>query len=199
MKHDELKKKAMDIQNVKAEYEALEPEFTFLRAMLSARQKAGLTQADIAERMGTKPPAITRLESSLTSGKHSPSLATLKKYAKALGYHLEIRLVQNQYFEEDLFQIQLTKNYKWVGITSASRSSRQGYIPTGESPVMSFARFRHVAMPQFIWVTTCPMRGVNGLTAWKTQCFCGRSKQEVQQVWEPEHNGMTAAPKYVPC
>jgi ribosome-binding protein aMBF1 (putative translation factor) len=77
MKHDELKKKAMDIQNVKAEYEALEPEFTFLRAMLSARQKAGLTQADIAERMGTKPPAITRLESSLTSGKHSPSLATL--------------------------------------------------------------------------------------------------------------------------
>ena len=95
MKHDELKKKALDIQNVKAEYEALEPEFTFLRAMLSARQKAGLTQADIAERMGTKPPAITRLESSLTSGKHSPSLATLKKYAQALGYHLEIRLVQN--------------------------------------------------------------------------------------------------------
>ncbi len=95
MRHDELKKKALDIHNVKAEYEALEPEFTFLRAMLSARQKAGLTQADIAERMGTKPPAITRLESSLTSGKHSPSLATLKKYAQALGYHLEIRLVQN--------------------------------------------------------------------------------------------------------
>ena len=95
MKHDELKKKALDINNVKVEYEALEPEFTFLRAMLLARQKAGLTQADIAERMGTKPPAITRLESSLTSGKHSPSLATLKKYAQALGYHLEIRLVQN--------------------------------------------------------------------------------------------------------
>ena len=95
MKHDELKKKALGIQNVKAEYEALEPEFTFLRSMLLARQKAGLTQADIAERMGTKPPAITRLESSLTSGKHSPSLATLKKYAQALGYHLEIRLVQN--------------------------------------------------------------------------------------------------------
>ncbi len=95
MRHDKLKKKALDIQNVRAEYEALEPEFTFLRAMLSARQKAGLTQADIAERMGTKPPAITRLESSLTSGKHSPSLATLKKYAEALGYHLEIRLVEN--------------------------------------------------------------------------------------------------------
>jgi len=82
MKHDEFKKKALGIQNVKAEYGALEPEFTFLRSMLLARQKAGLTQADIAERMGTKPPAITRLESSLTSGKHSPSLATLKKYAQ---------------------------------------------------------------------------------------------------------------------
>jgi transcriptional regulator with XRE-family HTH domain len=63
--------------------------------MLLARQKAGLSQAQIAERMGTKPPAVTRLESSLTSGKHSPSLATLKKYAEAIGYHLEIRLVQN--------------------------------------------------------------------------------------------------------
>ncbi len=95
MKHDELKKKALDIKNVKAEYDALEPEFTFLRTILSTRQKAGLTQADIAERMGTKPPAITRLESSLTSGKHSPSLSTLKKYAQALGYHLEIRFVRN--------------------------------------------------------------------------------------------------------
>ena len=95
MKHDELKKKALEIQNVKAEYEALEPEFTLLRAILLARQKSGLTQADIAERMGTKPPAITRFESSLTSGKHSPSLATLKKYAQALGYHIEIRLIQN--------------------------------------------------------------------------------------------------------
>lgn len=80
---------------MKAEYDALEPEFTFLRTILSARQKSGLTQADIAERMGTKPPAITRLESSLTSGKHSPSLSTLKKYAQALGYHLEIRLIRN--------------------------------------------------------------------------------------------------------
>ena len=54
--------------------------------------------------MGTKPPAITRLESSLTSGKHSPSLATLKKYAQALGYHLEIRLVQNYYLKKIYFK-----------------------------------------------------------------------------------------------
>jgi transcriptional regulator with XRE-family HTH domain len=66
-----------------------------LRELLKARQKAGLSQADIAELMGTKAPAITRLESSLTTGKHSPSIATLKKYAEALGCHLQIKLVRN--------------------------------------------------------------------------------------------------------
>ena len=66
-----------------------------LRELLQARRKAGMSQADVAERMGTKAPAVTRLETSLVSGKHSPSIATLKKYAQALGCHLEIRLVSN--------------------------------------------------------------------------------------------------------
>ena len=95
MKHDELKQKALKRKSVRKEYEALEPEYKLLREMLAARQKAGISQAEIAKRMGTKPPAITRLETSLTSGKHSPSIATLKKYAKALGYNLEIKFVQN--------------------------------------------------------------------------------------------------------
>ena len=95
MKHSELKDKALNRKGVNTEYKSLGPEFTLLRTMLLARKKAGLSQAQIAERMGTKPPAITRLESSLTSGKHSPSLATIKKYAEAIGCHLEIRLVQN--------------------------------------------------------------------------------------------------------
>lgn len=94
MKHTELKETALKRKAVNAEYQSLEPEFTLLRAMLSARQKSGLTQAQIAARMETKSPAITRLESSLTSGKHSPSLATIKKYAEAVGCHLEIKFVQ---------------------------------------------------------------------------------------------------------
>ncbi len=61
--------------------------------MLKARTDAGLSQAEVAERMGTKPPSITRLESSLTNGRHSPSIATLKKYADAVGCHLEIKFV----------------------------------------------------------------------------------------------------------
>jgi transcriptional regulator with XRE-family HTH domain len=64
--------------------------------MLQARKDAGLTQAQVAERMGTKPPAVTRLESALSTGKHSPSLATLRKYAAAVGCHLEVRLVQTK-------------------------------------------------------------------------------------------------------
>ncbi len=95
MNHSELKKKALEKKKVKATYESLEPEFSLLRELLKARQNAGLSQAEVAERMGTKAPSITRLESALSSGKHSPSIATLKKYAKALNCHLEIKLVTN--------------------------------------------------------------------------------------------------------
>ncbi len=93
MNHSELKELALKRTSVNEAYEALEPEFTLLKDLLRARKRAGLTQAEIAKRMGTKPPAVTRLESTLTSGKHSPSIATLKKYAKAVGCRLEIRLV----------------------------------------------------------------------------------------------------------
>ena len=68
-------------------------EYAILDEMLSARRDAGLTQAQVAERMGTKAPAVTRLENSLASGKHSPSIETLRKYAKALGKRLEVHLV----------------------------------------------------------------------------------------------------------
>jgi transcriptional regulator with XRE-family HTH domain len=95
MTHEELKNKALKKSSVKKEYIELEPEFSLLKEMLRARKEAGLSQAQIAERMGTKSPSITRLESSLSSGKHSPSLATIKKYAEALNCHLEIKIVHN--------------------------------------------------------------------------------------------------------
>jgi transcriptional regulator with XRE-family HTH domain len=95
MTHSELKAKALKTKNVRIAYEALEPEFSLLGELLKARQEAGLSQAEVAIRMGTKAPAITRLESSLSSGKHSPSIATLKKYANALGCHLQIKLIAN--------------------------------------------------------------------------------------------------------
>lgn len=77
-------------RNVKTAYDGLEDEYTALRAILSARREAGLTQAQIAERMGTTASAVSRLEASLSSEKHSPSFATLRKYAAACGKKLVI-------------------------------------------------------------------------------------------------------------
>ncbi|MBO2971057.1 helix-turn-helix domain-containing protein [Burkholderia pseudomallei] len=75
---------------VKAQYDALEDEYSALRAILTARQDAGLTQAQVAERMGTTASAVSRLEASLSSERHSPSFATLRKYAAACGKRLVI-------------------------------------------------------------------------------------------------------------
>jgi predicted transcriptional regulator len=87
--HEQLKEKALARPKVWAEYERLEQEeLALLDVLLIARREAGLTQADIAIRMGTKPPAIARLERALASGKHSPSVATLRKYLAVCGKRL---------------------------------------------------------------------------------------------------------------
>src|SRR5207302_7209273 len=77
---------------VKQEYDAQAEEFALLDELLKARRKAGLTQAEVAARMGTKTPAVARLEAGGGSRRHSPSVATLRRYAQAVGCRLEIRL-----------------------------------------------------------------------------------------------------------
>lgn len=91
--HKELKERALKRADVKSEYVRLNEEFVFLDEFLKARATAGISQAEVAERMGTTQSAVARLESG--RGKHSPSLATLRKYAQALGCHLDLRLVRN--------------------------------------------------------------------------------------------------------
>jgi DNA-binding XRE family transcriptional regulator len=71
-------------------YDALEDKYKLIRELFDARTRVGLTQEEVATRMGTTKSAVCRLEG---SGKHSPSLATLKKYANAVGCDLEIRFV----------------------------------------------------------------------------------------------------------
>ena len=91
--HDKLVKKLMRRPGVRAEVERIErEEATLLDALLKARQEAGLTQAQVAERMGTHAPAVARLERSLATGKHSPSIATLRRYVKACGKRLLLRV-----------------------------------------------------------------------------------------------------------
>ena len=89
--HKELKAWALERADVKAEYDGLDEAFRFLDEFLKARAAAGVTQAEVAERIGTTQSAVARLESG--RGKHSPSIATLEKYAHALGCRLELRLV----------------------------------------------------------------------------------------------------------
>lgn len=77
-------------EGFKEAYAALSPEYALLRQMLEARTRAGLTQEAVAAKMGTTKSAVSRLEA---GGKHTPSLATLRKYALAVGCELAIRLV----------------------------------------------------------------------------------------------------------
>ncbi|NJM44552.1 MAG: helix-turn-helix transcriptional regulator [Brachymonas sp.] len=88
-----FRKSLLTKPGVKQAFDALEEEYTALNAMLDARQAAGLTQADVASRMGTTVSAVSRLEASLRSEKHSPSFATLRKYAQACGKKLMIQMV----------------------------------------------------------------------------------------------------------
>lgn len=77
----------------RAAYAAQADEFVALDALLTARKAAGLTQAEVAARMGIRPSSLARIEGSLGNHKHSPSLETLRKYARACGKRLEIHLV----------------------------------------------------------------------------------------------------------
>ena len=91
--HDQMVKKLMRRPGVRAEVERIErDEAVLLDALLKARQEACLTQAQVAELMGTQAPAVARLERSLATGKHSPSIATLRKYVKACGKNLVLRV-----------------------------------------------------------------------------------------------------------
>lgn len=91
--HDEVVKKLMNRPGVKAEVERIErEEGELLDALLKARHEAGLSQADVAARMGTQAPAVARLERALATGKHSPSVATLRRYVQACGKQLHLQV-----------------------------------------------------------------------------------------------------------
>lgn len=73
-------------------YNALADEFAALSELVRARQRAELTQADVAVRMGIAQASVARLESSAGSRKHAPSMATLRRYADAVECDLRITL-----------------------------------------------------------------------------------------------------------
>jgi len=83
-----LKNQWMKDAEFNKEYEALELEYKISLELIKARSRAGLTQEEVAHRMGTTQSVIARLE----SGAGLPSVKTLNKYAKATGKHLELHI-----------------------------------------------------------------------------------------------------------
>lgn len=74
--------------NVKREFDALAPEFEISAELLRARLRAGLSQSELAERMGTSQSAIARLE----SGQTLPSTKTLLRFAEATKSKVKVKL-----------------------------------------------------------------------------------------------------------
>ncbi len=84
----DLKKRLMENPEFRDEYAAADAELALVEELVRARAKAKLTQAELAERIGTTQSAVARLE----GGKVSPSIATLRRYAEATGSRLCVSL-----------------------------------------------------------------------------------------------------------
>lgn len=93
--HSTFKQQVLSDPELLQLYNDLDEEFSILKEFINARNLTGKTQAEVAELMGTKTSAVGRLESSLLNKKHSPTIATLQKYAHAIGYRLELHLVKD--------------------------------------------------------------------------------------------------------
>lgn len=89
-KFADIKKRWSNDPAFQREYDALQEEFDITLELLQARARAGLTQAQVAERMGTTQSVIARLESGATK----PSLRTLERYACATGSRPVVKLVR---------------------------------------------------------------------------------------------------------
>jgi ribosome-binding protein aMBF1 (putative translation factor) len=85
---DQIKTRLLASPEVRRQYDALAPEFEIAAELLRARLRAGLSQAELAKRMGTSQSAVARLE----SGQSLPSTKTLIRFAQATGSRIQVRL-----------------------------------------------------------------------------------------------------------
>ena len=88
----DIKARLLKDAEVSAEYSLQAPEFAIARELISARLRAGMTQAELAKRMRTTQSTIARLE----SGRMMPSMRTFSRYAEATNSHAVVRLVENK-------------------------------------------------------------------------------------------------------
>ncbi len=83
-----LKKELLINKAVKKEYENLTPRYEAISKLISARMKEGITQKQLAQKIGTKQSAIARFE----AGNINPSLGFLEKMAEVMGYKVTISI-----------------------------------------------------------------------------------------------------------
>ena len=81
--------KKMEDPAFREEWEALEPEFQIVRAIIEGREETGLTQAQLAQATGINQANISRLE----NGTGNPSLQILKRLAAGMGMKLKLEFV----------------------------------------------------------------------------------------------------------
>ena len=84
----DLKAQMLENPAIRAEYDAQAEDFAAARELIAARARAGLTQSEVAQRMGTTQSAVARLE----GGKAAPSIRSLQRYAQAIGCRLALKL-----------------------------------------------------------------------------------------------------------
>jgi len=87
MKHIDVKNHILQSPEVKAEYDKLKILYDIKREIIKLRLDQGLSQKELADKVGTKQSAISRLE----SGEYNPSVEFLNKVANALGKELEVK------------------------------------------------------------------------------------------------------------
>jgi len=88
---NDFKKKALTNSEVKKEYDSLAPAYELRKKLIRLRRQAGLTQEEMAQLLNTKKSNISRLEN--VNSKISPKISTIEKYARAIGYNIDINFI----------------------------------------------------------------------------------------------------------
>lgn len=88
-RYDKFKEQLLEDPQVRAEYDALEPEFDIIQAMIDARRQQNLTQKELSERTGITQADISRIE----NGTRNPSLDMIKRLASGMGMRLKLEFI----------------------------------------------------------------------------------------------------------
>lgn len=86
--YKDLKRKLLKNKEIKKTYDKLGPEFDVIRMIIKKRTQRGFTQQQLAKRIGTRQPVISRLE----QGTYNPSIKFLRRVAEALDAKLQISI-----------------------------------------------------------------------------------------------------------